>query len=184
MNFPLKSLFYQPNEINFELPSPKWQLAWDLSTTTCVFLVTRLPESLKEAVFLWLCSCQNPHGPEHRIKRHHSGYFWWVPASHPQVKDWPQYQPSPALPLRPPSATPLLLSLLNVSVYPGKIFFPALPWRLLYSIGLKGFSVSDFRTHRLSCLAVRGLNPEQIAVFPILDNRKSKFHQHTVNCIL
>ena len=106
------------------------------------------------------------------LKRHHSGYIWWVPASHPQVKDWPQYQPSPDFPLRPPSAAPLLLSLLNVSVHPGKRFLPAFLEACYTQQASQGFSASDFRTHRLSCLPVKGLESRANSCFPILDNKE------------
>lgn len=48
INFSLKT-FCQPNAINLELSSAKWDLAWDLSTTTCGFIPTQLPKGLHQS---------------------------------------------------------------------------------------------------------------------------------------
>lgn len=48
INFSLKT-FCQPNAIDLELSSAKWDLAWDLSTTTCAFIPTQLPKNLHQS---------------------------------------------------------------------------------------------------------------------------------------
>ena len=112
----------------------------------------------------------NPRGPEHRIKETSLWVFLMDTCFTP--KDWPQDRPSPDLPLRPPSAALSLLSLLNVSVHPGKRFLPAFFEACYTQQASQGFSASNFRTHRLSCLAVRGLESRANSCFPILDNKE------------